>query len=330
MQNKISGNIPVIVIFAPTASGKTALMRDLFSPVGSPFNLTPILSSSLKGKAEVISADSMAVYKELNIGTAKPDEEFCREIPHHLINMVSYKNQFSVADFVTNADIACCDIWNRGKIPVVAGGTGFYIRAFLLGLPETPESDPVLRKELKERCAVEGKEIMYQELCEKDPESAKKIHPNDEYRILRALEVYYLTGKPRSSFCLSTEFRKGYDFCPVFLEPPRDLLFERIGQRVEVMFQNGLSSEVSDLKKQGAKIEDPGIQAIGYREFFLSDDQSEIKEMIIHNSCKYAKKQYTYIRDLPKSTTLQYTGIDSDKEKVSKIISDFILRYNVI
>lgn len=318
MQNKT----PVIVIFAPTASGKTALMRDLFSYSGSSF--------ILNGKAEVISADSMAVYKELDIGTAKPDVSFCSEIPHHLINMTSYKNQFSVADFVIHADAACRDVSSRGKIPVVAGGTGFYIRAFLMGLPETPESDPKLRNELKERCAREGKDVLYNELREKDPLSAIKIHPNDEYRILRALEVFYLTGKPRSSFELSVSFRHDFDFCPVVLEPPREILFERIAQRVEMMFEMGLEKEVRDLISSGAKAEDPGMQAIGYREFFMSQDINEIKKMIIHNSCKYAKKQYTYIRDLPVSTNVPYMGREEDKDKVKQIIADFILSKNVI
>jgi len=297
-------------------------MRDLFSLSGSSF--------ILNGKAEVISADSMAVYKELDIGTAKPDAEFCSEIPHHLINMTSYKNQFSVADFLTAADKSANDIFTREKVPVVAGGTGFYIRAFLSGLPETPESDPELRDNLKKRCNAEGKEVMYRELCEKDPESAQKIHPNDEYRILRALEVFYLTGKPRSSFDVPASFREGYDFCPIILEPPRDILFERIAERVQLMFDMGLEKEVKDLMEKGACAEDPGMQAIGYREFFMSQDSEEIKKMIIHNSCKYAKKQYTYIRDLPGMINIPYTGSEEDKDKVKQVIRDFILSENVL
>lgn len=315
-------NIPVIIIFAPTASGKTALMRHLIGPLGSPFILTD--------KAEVISADSMAVYKELDIGTAKPDADFIKEIPHHLINMVSYKDQFSVADFLNEADKKTQEIWNRGKIPVVAGGTGFYIRAFLMGLPETPESDPVLRSELKKRCLLEGKESMYRELEEKDPVSAKKIHPNDEYRILRALEVFYLTGKPRSDYEVPESFRQGYDFCPIILEPPRQVLFDRIAERVDLMFSCGLEKEVEDLIKNGASPSDPGMQAIGYREFFSSSDMDQVKKMIVHNSCKYAKKQYTYIRDLTGIKTIPYTGSENDIEKVKEYISDFILSCNVI
>ena len=312
----------VIIIFAPTASGKTALMRELFASSGSHF--------ILNNRAEVISADSMAVYKELDIGTAKPDTEFCRLIPHHLINMTDYKTQFSVADFINSADFCAQEIWSRGKVPVVAGGTGFYIRSFLLGLPETPESDPVLRNNLKERVKSEGREKLYAELLQKDSESAKKIHPNDEYRILRALEVYYLTGKPRSSFMLSDDFRKEYDFCPVFLEPQRDLLFRRIKERVDEMFESGLEREVKNLIENGARAEDPGMQAIGYREFFLNENPDEIKKMIVHNSCKYAKKQYTYLRDLPECTVIPYTGSKEDIDRVKALISDFILSKNVL
>ena len=178
------------MIFAPTASGKTALTGDLFSPSGSHFVLN----------AEVISADSMQVYKYMDIGTAKADPEFCEKIPHHLINLVTPDVQFTVADFLKMADEKCEEIYTRGKLPVVVGGTGFYIRSFLFGLPETPESDENLRNQLKSRIETEGNEILYKELQSVDPESASKIHVNDAYRIVRALEVFYTTGKKRSDF----------------------------------------------------------------------------------------------------------------------------------
>ncbi|MCF0241925.1 MAG: tRNA (adenosine(37)-N6)-dimethylallyltransferase MiaA [Treponema sp.] len=309
--------IPVIVIFAPTASGKTALTFELFSEEGSHF--------ILNGKAEIISADSMAVYKNMDIGTAKPDSDFCRKIPHHLISICDIKKQFSVADFVTQADRICEEIYSRGKIPVVAGGTGFYIRSFLLGLPETPESDETIRRLLKERLELEGKEKLYSELKEKDPESASVIHPNDCYRILRALEVFYITGKPRSFYAKNKGFREKFRFLPIVLEPPRDILFKRIEERVETMFESGLVSEVEDLISKGALKEDPGMQGIGYKEFFLSNDENEIKKMIVHNSCKYAKKQYTYIRDLNIKNIISYTQSEKDIQKVKDLISDFIL-----
>ena len=173
--------IPVIVIFAPTASGKTALTKELFCEQGSHFIF----------KAEIISADSQAVYKGMDIGTAKPDPDFCKLIPHHLINILNPNQQYNVSDFVDDADRLCNEIYARGNIPVVCGGTGFYIRNFLYGVPKTPVSDENLRNKLKERILKEGNQALYEELKQIDPQSASRIHINDAYRICRALEIYY-------------------------------------------------------------------------------------------------------------------------------------------
>ncbi|MCI5606250.1 MAG: tRNA (adenosine(37)-N6)-dimethylallyltransferase MiaA, partial [Spirochaetia bacterium] len=280
-----SSKIPVIVIFAPTASGKTALTGDLFSPSGSHFVLN----------AEVISADSMQVYKYMDIGTAKADPEFCEKIPHHLINLVTPDVQFTVADFLKMADEKCEEIYTRGKLPVVVGGTGFYIRSFLFGLPETPESDENLRNQLKSRIETEGNEILYKELHSVDPESASKIHVNDAYRIVRALEVFYTTGKKRSDFIVEKNLRDKFDFLFIVLQPPRELLYERIRNRVDVMFQQGLVQEFNSLVERGYSKDTPGMKAIGYSEFFEYEDIETVKDRIKHDSCKYAKKQYTYI-----------------------------------
>lgn len=303
--------IPVIVIFAPTASGKTALTRELFSPSGSHFILN----------GEVVSADSMQVYKHMDIGTAKPEPEFCHQIPHHLIDLVSPETQFSVADFVTKADEVCKDIYSRGNIPVVCGGTGFYIRNFLYGLPATPESDEMLRSELKTRLEQSGNEAMYAELKIIDPESAARIHVNDSYRILRSLEVFYTTGKKQSSFKLEQSLREQYDFLFIVLQPPRELLYERIALRVDQMFEAGLEAEVRTLLEKGYTKDTPGMKAIGYSEWFESDDISEIKAAIIHHSCKYAKKQYTYIKDIPGSQVVEFTATDEDICKVRQLIN---------
>ena len=210
----MSTKTKVLVIFAPTASGKTALTRELFSTQGSHFILN----------AEIISADSQAVYKGMDIGTAKPDEALQKEIPHHLINLLTPDKQYNVSDFVNAADIACEEINSRGHLPVVCGGTGFYIRNFLYGLAPTPVSDEKLRNELKDRISREGNQKLYNELKKIDPQSAAKIHPNDAYRICRALEVYYLCGKPRSSFKAEGhgQLRNKFDFKFIVLEPPRD------------------------------------------------------------------------------------------------------------
>ena len=318
MKKKNSTKIPVLVIFAPTASGKTALMYDLFSPKGSHFFLT----------GEVISADSMQVYKGMDIGTAKPSEDFCKDVPHHLINLISPEKQFNVSDFIDEADKLCKEIFLRGNLPVICGGTGFYIRSFMYGLPKTPESDPVLRQKLKDRIKLEGNQALYEELQSVDPESAKKIHVNDEYRILRALEVYYLTGNTRTSYKIEQKLRDDYDFTFIVLEPPRDLLHKRIEQRVDKMFEAGLKKEVDLLINQGYGKDSPGMKAIGYQEWFLYDSLEKIKERIIHNSKKYAKKQYTYIRDIPGSITVDFCATEDDIKKVCKVITEHIDQIN--
>ncbi len=308
------------MIFAPTASGKTALTKELFSPSGSHFIL----------KGEIISADSQQVYKGMDIGTAKPDADFCSLIPHHLIDLLTPFEQWNVSDFLDAADAACKDIYSRGRLPVIAGGTGFYIRSFLYGVPPTPESDSELRESLKERIAKEGNLVLYKELQALDPESAAKIHPNDAYRICRALEVYKLSGKKRSSYQISQHLREFYDFLFIVLEPSRELLYERIRQRVDLMFQMGLEEEVRSLIEQGCNADTPAMKAIGYSEWFNKNPQSSddflreaelVKEEIKHHSCKYAKKQYTYIRDIPGSLRIDYSGSDADMEQIAALIS---------
>lgn len=317
MKKKNSTKIPVLVIFAPTASGKTALMYDLFCPKGSHFFLN----------GEVISADSMQVYKGMDIGTAKPTKDFCREIPHHLIDIISPDKQFNVSDFIDETDKICKQIYSNGKLPVICGGTGFYIRSFMYGLPKTPESDPELREKLKQRIKSEGNLSLYNELKKIDPESAKKIHINDEYRILRALEVYYLTGNTRTSYKIEHSLREDYDFTFLVLEPPRDLLYKRIEERVELMFKMGLKKEFESLISQGFTQECPGMKAIGYQEFFLYDSDEKIKERIVHNSKKYAKKQYTYIRDIPGSINISFDGTEKDIENVRNLLKEKFCEY---
>ena len=303
--------LPVIVIFAPTASGKTALTKELFSESGSHFILN----------AEIISADSQAVYKGMDIGTAKPTPDFCKLISHHIIDFLTPDKQYNVSDFVDDADKACSDIYSRGKLPVVCGGTGFYIRNFLFGVPPTPVSDEVLRNNLKERVAKEGNDVLYEELKKIDPQSAAKIHINDAYRICRALEVYYLSGKTRTEFAVQNTLRPQYDFTFIVLEPPRDILYQRIEERVNQMFDQGLEQEVKSLINAGYTKDSPGLKAIGYHEWFLSDNTEQIRQMIIHNSRKYAKKQYTYIRDIPGSIVVPFSGSE-DIYKVGDILKE--------
>lgn len=304
--------IPVVVLFAPTASGKTALSIRLFG------------KSSLfcfKGRAELVSADSMQVYKGLDIGTAKPDENERNELRHHLVDILEPDEQFSVADFVSMADVCCREIYARGKIPLVAGGTGFYIRNFIMGLPETPVADEKIRNILKERLKSEGNEALYAELKSVDAESAGKINVNDGYRICRALEVFYSTGKPRSYFKISSEMRKDYDFKVIVLETERSALYERINARVEKMFELGLADEVRALYEKGFGKSAPGMQAIGYREWFSGDgglrsDFENVMQEIKHDSRKYAKKQYSYISNIPGAVKID---VSDDGKMISEI-----------
>ena len=312
----MSTKTKVLVIFAPTASGKTALTEELFSPGGSHFILN----------AEIISADSQAVYKYMDIGTAKPETALREKLPHHLIDILTPDQQFNVSDFVDAADLACKEISNAGKLPVVCGGTGFYIRNFLYGLAPTPVSDEKLRNELKERIIIEGNQALYDELKKIDPESADAIHPNDVYRICRALEVYYLSGKTRTSYKITPQLRPQYDFLFLVLQPPRDILYERIRERVDLMFESGLEAEVQNLISKGYSKDSPGMKAIGYSEWFdpeINNDIEKICEAIKHHSCKYAKKQYTYIRDIPGSTVIDFNASNEDYENITELISKF-------
>jgi len=310
MDEKQVQKLPVIVIFAPTASGKTALTRELFSKSGSHFILN----------AEIISADSQAVYRGMDIGTAKPEVELRAILPHHLINIRTPDQQYNVSDFVEDSDRICREIAGRGNLPVICGGTGFYIRNFLYGLAPTPISDPDLREKLKTRIAKEGKAALYKELQAIDPVSASKIHPNDAYRICRALEVYYLSGKTRSEFAIEPKLRPQYDFTFIVLEPPRDLLYERIEERVNLMIEQGLEKEVGSLIKAGYTKDSPGLRAIGYHEWFESPDRTQAIAAIIHNSRKYAKKQYTYVRDIDFGKRFDYAGSLDDIFEVKKYL----------
>ena len=312
--------IPVIVIFAPTASGKTALTKELFCEQGSHFIF----------KAEIISADSQAVYKGMDIGTAKPDPDFCKLIPHHLINILNPNQQYNVSDFVDDADRLCNEIYARGNIPVVCGGTGFYIRNFLYGVPKTPVSDENLRNKLKERILKEGNQALYEELKQIDPQSASRIHINDAYRICRALEIYYQSGKTRTDFSIKQTLRSKYDFTFIVLEPERALLYERITERVNKMIDLGLENEIQTLIKAGYTKDSPGLKAIGYHEWFEYEDKEKIRNAIIHNSKKYAKKQYTYIRDIPQSIIIPFNSSDANIAEVAQVIKKGIAHLNSV
>jgi tRNA dimethylallyltransferase len=292
----------VLVLFGPTASGKTDLLMRLFG--------SGCAQRAGSQKAEVVSADSMQVYRGMDIGTAKPSSEERLQLPHHLIDIRNPDEQFTAGDFVLLARKAIDDIVKRGCIPIVAGGTGFYLKNLVLGMPEAPPSDQAIRDALKAELQEKGAAALMEELARFDPVSAGKIHLNDEYRLLRALEVQRLCGRPLSSFNSVGAVAPGYDFRIIGLYRPREELYRRINERCAAMFDRGLPEEVQKLYEAGYTPRDPGLRAIGYREFFVEDppasgvfrlsrDIAGVRDLVAMNCRRYAKRQITFFSSLP-------------------------------
>jgi tRNA dimethylallyltransferase len=321
--------IPVIVLFGPTASGKTEVLERLFTDSDSIF-----LSSGHSG-AEIISADSAQVYRGMDIGTAKVSREVRNHLPHHLIDICDPREQFDAAKFINLADTACIDIFSRGKVPVISGGTGFYLKNFIQGLSEAPPADPEIRKQLETERSQFGIEHLAAELAACDSKSAARIHINDEYRLLRALEVYRSSGQPLSSFASSGSLkdRPSYRFLTIGLTCSREILYERINLRCKRMFADGLAKEVASLHRGGYGPADPGLKAIGYKEFFLqgedgspkiSQDLAEVERLIARNSRRYAKRQILFFSSLQNAIWVE-TGagmIEDIKERVKEFLSE--------
>ncbi|MBQ7747046.1 MAG: tRNA (adenosine(37)-N6)-dimethylallyltransferase MiaA [Spirochaetia bacterium] len=278
--------VPVVVVFGPTAVGKTDFLLH-FEHI-----------------AEIINSDSLQVYRHMSIGTAKPDNSVTCRIPHHLIDCIDPDDEFSAGDFVREADRLCQEIYSHGKLPVISGGTGFFLKNFIYGLPSAPASSEEIRIQLQKRLEKEGLEALREELHSKDPESWERIKPLDSYRILRALEVFYSSGSPLSDFKLPDTVRSGYRFLLIGLIRDRAELYERINGRVEAMFRAGLPEEYKKLRAMGYRSACPGLSAIGYREFSLMEELgsltlNDVKELIKQNSRNYAKRQITFFKALP-------------------------------
>lgn len=271
---------PFVVLFGPTASGKTALLHSI--------------AAAVAGGIEVISADSMQVYRGMDIGTAKPDacERAC--FPHHLIDIRNPDERYTAGEFVNDASAAILAANRRGAAPVVSGGTAFYLRCLLYGMPQTPPSDPHVRGELERQLAIDGIQPLRAELTSVDPQSALAIAKADTFRLLRALEIYRLTGKPRSSFSDPREQLHEPTALVLGLDRPREKLYKRIDERVEAMFRAGLPEEVERLRRSGYGSGAPGMRAIGYREFF--EGATDVKGLIQRNTRRYAKRQMTFAR----------------------------------
>ena len=299
-----------MVLFGPTAVGKTALTEELFS----------------KG-FEIINADSVQVYRFLDIASAKPEKELMEKIPHHLVDIRFPWEQYNSGDFCKDAERLIKEINERGNIPLITGGTAYYFKQLLYGPSSTPESNPKTREEIQRTIDDIGLDKAYEMLMSLDMEAAKKIDKNDRYRISRALEVIKDTGRPLSSFPVSDTLREDIDFVIIGLKREKKELEERIRKRVDIMFDSGAVREMKALLSMGANLSWPGMQGIGYREWFNAIESGEvnisiIKDMIIRSSIKYAKRQMTFFSSF--SDTLWFSPNDIEK------IKEFLKERNII
>jgi len=299
--------IPVIVIGGATASGKTALSVE----IAKEYN------------AEIVSADSMQIYRYMDIGTAKPTEQEKCGIAHHMIDIVSPDESFSVADYVSRAHEVISDITKRGKNPLVIGGTGLYINSLINDIDFLEnDGDEDIRKELLKLCEEQGVDVLVEMLSEFDPISAQKIHKNNVRRIIRAIEFYKMTGVPISQHQEETRKKESrYAPCMMAIRWDMKKLYERIEKRVDIMMSDGLVDEVKNLIEKGYTAELTSMQGIGYKEIigYLSGEYSldEAVEKIKTGTRHYAKRQMTWFR---RDERIHWIDYDEDILKRAKEI----------
>ena len=299
----------VIVICGPTASGKTALSIELAKKIDG----------------EIVSADSMQIYKDMDIGSAKPTKEEMDGIKHYLLDFVSPEDRYSVADYKKDATIAINEIIEKGKIPIVVGGTGLYIDSLIYNIdyPEI-EFDEEYRKSLEKRAREEGLSKLYEEAKTIDEQAMKSISQNDQKRILRVLELYHQTGKTKTE--QEIESRKNevpYDYYVFALNMDREKLYDRINKRVDIMLEQGLIQEVEGIIKK-YKTYPTSMQALGYKEIKEYLNRNVTKEQAIETvkqeTRRYAKRQLTWFRK--NKQTIWLNALDKKEENIKKILEE--------
>ena len=295
----------MIIICGPTASGKTGVAVEVAHLL----------------KTEIISADSMNIYKGLNVGTAKPTEQEKQNVKHHLIDVAEPFDTFSVGDYREKAKPVVDNLIKSGKIPVVCGGTGFYINSLLYDLSYgNVKGDLTVRQKYFDMAEKFGAESVYAVLKEKDVKSAEKLHPNDLKRVIRALEICE-NGTKKSE--ISDELKPLYDYSAFAIDYDREILYDRIEKRVDKMLNSGLVEEVKGLMDKGVSLKNQCMQGIGYKEIysFLSGEITLEKatEMIKLNTKHYAKRQITFFKRLP---NLVWLKPDTDFNLAERIVKD--------
>ncbi len=300
----------VIVICGPTASGKTALSIEVAKKING----------------EIVSCDSMLIYKDMNIGTAKPDEEEMQGIEHYLIDIISPEERFSVSDYKKHAKVAIKEILSKGKVPIIVGGTGLYLDSLIYEIEyQEITFDESYRKELEILVQEKGLEYVYEMAKKIDEEAMKKISVNDEKRILRVLEIYKATGKNKTQ--QEKESRKKeieYDYKVFCLNWNREILYDRINRRVDIMLEKGLVSEVEQILEKYIKFP-TAMQGLGYKEVveYLKNEttKEEMIEKIKMESRRYAKRQLTWFRKNKQAIWLD--GSDDIVVNMNRIIEKY-------
>ncbi|MXZ00703.1 tRNA (adenosine(37)-N6)-dimethylallyltransferase MiaA [Candidatus Poribacteria bacterium] len=277
--------VRLLCLLGPTAVGKTEIAIQLAQRLN----------------AEIISVDSRQIYRQMDIGTAKPTPEERQAARHHLIDCADISQPFSVADYQSLADAAIADIQNRGKRVLLVGGAGLYFRVIVDGLFEGPGADIALREQLEREADQLGVEALHERLRACDPVSAERIHPNNVVRVIRALEIYELTGTPMSEHQQQWQHEnQRYLFTAFCLTMPRALLYQRIEQRVDVMLANGLVAEVEALLAEGYARDSAALRSFGYRELIAYLDGKctylEAVAQLKQNTRRFAKRQLTWFR----------------------------------
>ncbi len=298
--------IPVIVIIGPTAVGKTALSVALAKKLGG----------------EIVSCDSMQIYRDMHIASAAPDEEEKEGIPHHLFEFLGREQKYSVAEYVKDAAAVIRDIHERGKIPVIVGGTGLYMTSLIDNIRFTDEeTDPKLRARLEEEYELIGGQAMIKKLAEFDPDTAVKLHPNNKKRVIRAFEVFMQTGTTMTQQNKNSKAENSpYLPCIIGLRTEdRQFLYDRIDRRVDIMLENGLLEEANRAYENRGS--ETSVQAIGHKEFFAFFDGEisllEAVETLKRETRRYAKRQLTWFS---RDERTQWINIDKTEDVLSEAL----------
>ncbi|SKC73200.1 tRNA (adenosine(37)-N6)-dimethylallyltransferase MiaA [Maledivibacter halophilus] len=303
---------PLVIIAGPTAVGKTEISIEV--------------AKGLNG--EIVSADSMQIYKYLNIGSAKPTDEEMEDIKHYLIDEIDPREDFSVAQYRDLAKKYIDKIISKNKLPIIAGGTGLYVNSLIYDMDFSETiSDKAFREKLTEEYEKYGAEYLHNKLKEVDAEGAERIHQNNVKRVIRALEIFHTTGEKIKDFSKDLTENKDYDVVLIGLNRDRRELYDRINKRVDIMFDSDLLDEVKGLMEMGLTSDDISMKGIGYKEVidYLSGeyDLNKAIELVKRNTRRYAKRQLTWFKRYKKIKWFKLEE-NMNKEKIINNIIHFV------